>query len=398
MNSHTEEPATRPASRAGHKLILIGVLVLALIAGCAAAIGGLTTVMIAASGGDGTCPVDNGVALTTTQTMQTLTTSSATFTSEQLTNVKTIDQVVTSLGLPGRATLIAVTTAVGESDLINLDHGDAAGPDSAGLFQQRPSQGWGTRAQVMDPAYATRSFLQGHGTNKGLLSVPNWSTGDVSAVIHRVQGNTDPGHYSPYLARAMDAAKAAGVDVNRAGTIPTSSSTPAGAASLADPTSCPQQDMALLGEATLKNLQPNGPCPLGPAKNGTTCNDAISYEVKLMNAGSHAWHSKCLHVVALAYGGAFLGPDSALDAARKVQADGLMQPPPTDLTRIPRGAVLWFSGPPTNPYGHVDVDVGGGNAISSDVPNDQGEIGVEPITFFTRTWGQTLIGWSKPQL
>ena len=56
-------------------------------------------------------------------------------------------------------------TAMTESGLLNLDHGDQ---DSLGLFQQRPSQGWGTPAQIMDPTYATDAFVA------RLLSVPNW--------------------------------------------------------------------------------------------------------------------------------------------------------------------------------------------------------------------------------
>jgi cell wall-associated NlpC family hydrolase len=64
-----------------------------------------------------------------------------------------------------RAARIALMTAMTESRLLNLDHGDQ---DSLGLFQQRPSQGWGTPAQIMDPTYATDAFVA------QLLSVPNW--------------------------------------------------------------------------------------------------------------------------------------------------------------------------------------------------------------------------------
>jgi len=66
-----------------------------------------------------------------------------------------------------RAAQIAVMAAMTESDLQNLDHGDR---DSLGLFQERPSQGWGTSAQVMDPTYATDAFI------KRLVAVPDWQT------------------------------------------------------------------------------------------------------------------------------------------------------------------------------------------------------------------------------
>jgi cell wall-associated NlpC family hydrolase len=64
-----------------------------------------------------------------------------------------------------QAAQIALMTAITESDLENLDHGDS---DSLGLFQQRPSQGWGTPVQVIDPTYATAVFV------RRLLEVPDW--------------------------------------------------------------------------------------------------------------------------------------------------------------------------------------------------------------------------------
>ncbi|WP_406136791.1 hypothetical protein [Streptomyces sp. NBC_01089] len=74
---------------------------------------------------------------------------------EQAVNAATISAVGTSHGMPQRAVTIALATALQESGLRNLDHGDR---DSLGLFQQRPSQGWGTAEQVMDPVYAAGKF------------------------------------------------------------------------------------------------------------------------------------------------------------------------------------------------------------------------------------------------
>ena len=70
---------------------------------------------------------------------------------EQAENATTIVAVAVRRGLPARAASIALATAYQESKLRNLDHGDR---DSLGLFQQRPSQGWGTPEQVMTPTYA----------------------------------------------------------------------------------------------------------------------------------------------------------------------------------------------------------------------------------------------------
>ena len=74
--------------------------------------------------------------------------------------------------------MIALATAQQESRLRNLDYGDR---DSLGLFQQRPSQGWGTEAQVQDPVYAAGKFYD------GLVKVPDWETGRLTEIAQAVQ-------------------------------------------------------------------------------------------------------------------------------------------------------------------------------------------------------------------
>jgi hypothetical protein len=74
----------------------------------------------------------------------------------QAANAATIAGVAVQQGLPSRALTIAYATAFQESKLENLDYGDR---DSVGIFQQRPSEGWGTAAQLQDPAYAARAFF-----------------------------------------------------------------------------------------------------------------------------------------------------------------------------------------------------------------------------------------------
>src|SRR6185503_19041389 len=94
-------------------------------------------------------------------------------------------------GLPSRGAVIAVTTAITESSLHNYTQ--AADHDSLGLFQQRPSQGWGTPAQITSPTYATNAFL-----NAMLQRFPNnsWMTGDIGAICQRVQVSAFPEAYS----------------------------------------------------------------------------------------------------------------------------------------------------------------------------------------------------------
>lgn len=84
-------------------------------------------------------------------------TGSLSFKGEQLENAKVIIGVGRSLGMSERDVLIAVWVAIQESKLKNLDHGDL---DSFGLFQQRPSQGYGSASQILDPVYASNKFYE----------------------------------------------------------------------------------------------------------------------------------------------------------------------------------------------------------------------------------------------
>ena len=109
--------------------------------------------------------------------------------SEVAANAATIAAVARSRGLPVRATVIALATAQQESRIRNLDHGDR---DSLGLFQQRPSQGWGSPEQVQDPVYATGKFLD------GLVEVPGWETGRLTEVAQAVQRSGFPEAYQQW--------------------------------------------------------------------------------------------------------------------------------------------------------------------------------------------------------
>src|SRR4051812_46164864 len=102
---------------------------------------------------------------------------SQTVSPEQAANAASIAEVGISRGLPDRAIVIALATAMQESRLRNLDYGDR---DSLGLFQQRPSQGWGTPAQVRDPVYAAGRFYD------HLVAVPGWQTGRLTDVAQAV--------------------------------------------------------------------------------------------------------------------------------------------------------------------------------------------------------------------
>ena len=100
---------------------------------------------------------------------------------QQAGNAAVISQVALDDGIaPGaRAAVIALATAMQESSLENLDHGDR---DSLGLFQQRPSQGWGTPEQIMNPAYAAQQFYRHLQRVRDWWSIPLWQA--AQAVQH----------------------------------------------------------------------------------------------------------------------------------------------------------------------------------------------------------------------
>src|SRR4051794_38584276 len=129
----------------------------------------------------------------------TLPASGVTLTGEELANARTIAQVAWDRGLPERAVVIALATAMQESHLRNLDHGDR---DSLGLFQQRPSQGWGTPEQVQDPAYAAGKFYD------HLVQYPDWQTGDLTTVADGIQRSAYPLAYRKWEGMAQELATA----------------------------------------------------------------------------------------------------------------------------------------------------------------------------------------------
>lgn len=114
-------------------------------------------------------------------------------------NAALIAAVATARGMPARAVTIGLATALQESKLENLDHGDR---DSLGLFQQRPSQGWGTPEQIMDPHFAAAAFF------KALARVDGYETMEITDAAQAVQRSAYPQAYARHepTARAFASA------------------------------------------------------------------------------------------------------------------------------------------------------------------------------------------------
>lgn len=118
---------------------------------------------------------------------------------EQIPNAKTIQATGVAMEVPARGQIVALATAMQESGLRNLGYGDR---DSLGLFQQRPSQGWGTAAQVLDPVYASTRFYE------ALLKVSGWQSMTVDQAAQAVQKSGYPEAYAKWepLATALQKA------------------------------------------------------------------------------------------------------------------------------------------------------------------------------------------------
>lgn len=118
---------------------------------------------------------------------------------DQSENAALISTIATQRGMPARAASIALATAMQESRLRNIDYGDL---DSVGLFQQRPSQDWGTVAQIMDPVYSTNAFYD------VLADVPNYVNLPINDAAQIVQRSGFPHAYAQHepLSRAFASA------------------------------------------------------------------------------------------------------------------------------------------------------------------------------------------------
>ena len=140
-----------------------------------------------------------GPLLTREQCTATVSGHEVTLSTEQAENAALIAAIAVQRGMPARAASIALATAYQESKLYNLEEGDR---DSAGLFQQRPSQGWGTRDQILNPYFATNSFYN------ALDRVDGYETMRITVAAQKVQHSGFPEAYAGHEADARVLASA----------------------------------------------------------------------------------------------------------------------------------------------------------------------------------------------
>ena len=126
---------------------------------------------------------------------------SVSLTMEQAENVALMAAISVQRGMPARAATIAIATSTQESKLYNVEHGDR---DSLGLFQQRPSQGWGTAEEILNPYYSINTFYD------ALAKVDGYESMKITEAAQLVQRSAFPEAYAEHEADARRSSRRRG--------------------------------------------------------------------------------------------------------------------------------------------------------------------------------------------
>ena len=200
-------------------------------------------------------------------------------TTEQAENAATIAAVGKRMGVANHGVTVALATAFQESGLRNLDYGDR---DSLGLFQQRPSQGWGTAAEIRTPVLAAAEFY------RHLVKVRGWQSLPITVAAQRVQHSAAPDAYAQWEDPARTLAKALTGEV------------PAGIACHYEPpkppSRGPEPDLALRAQA-VRELGPGGLSRANvPSRAWVTASwlvtHAKGYGLSRISLSGQAWSAK----------------------------------------------------------------------------------------------------------
>ena len=186
------------------RLLVFGAITLAVLGGVVMVPFAMLATMTA-GGSDSTAATGSNAVSACTLESSDLT--AADLDEEQISNARTLIAVGKTLHIAPRGWVVAISTALQESGLRNLDYGDR---DSLGLMQQRPSAGWGAPSQVTNPAYAARAFYGGPKSptsNSGLLSIKGWQEIPVWEAAQTVQRSAFPFAYAQHEVLATDLVK-----------------------------------------------------------------------------------------------------------------------------------------------------------------------------------------------
>ncbi len=192
-----QAPAPTPTDGSSHVVVAGDTL-----SGIASAYGVTVAELDAANGLGGSTLIVPGQVLTLRAPVAVVSVASVDvpLTDEMRGNARIVIDVGRALGVPDQGIVVALAAAAQESGLRNVRHGDR---DSLGLFQQRPSQGWGTVEEVLDPVRAATAFYGGAanpnpGRTKGLLDIAGWESLSVTQAAQAVQQSAYPDHYAKW--------------------------------------------------------------------------------------------------------------------------------------------------------------------------------------------------------
>ena len=257
-------------------------------------------------------------------------------TGEQADNARVIVTATKALGMPQRAAAVALMTARQESGLRNLANptvvgsdsyphqGTGSDRDSLGVFQQRPSQGWGTVPQLMDPAYAARAFLQ------SLAAVPGWEAMAAWEAAQAVQASADGTAYQQWT--GLGTALAAALWDGAAGALPCAAGGTAvtGAGGAFAPEVCSVVPDPTNGRGCLTPRMANVAVQLMAQGWNISCWD------------EHAWNPRSLHPQGRACD-VFPGPGGVLPtAAEKARGDALAASLEASAAQTGISYLIWY--------------------------------------------------------
>ncbi|MFD6879707.1 MULTISPECIES: peptidase M23 [unclassified Streptomyces] len=305
---------------------------------------------------------------------------------QQVHHAKIIDRVAQERGLSGRASLIALMTGLQESGLQNLDHGHA---DSLGLFQQRPSQGWGTPAEVRNPPHSAGLFFGGNaGRPPGLVDIRSWQLMEPGRAAQAVQRSAHPTFYSTRRGQAEQIARQAGINLSRLG----SGGMPSWAPSVP-----PGLDVPETGDGGCESPDAGVGAPFHDAtagwppevKNPRSTAEAIEWAKRQPAKRQGIWWRRCLAFTAIVFGWNVSGVESAAIHYRQMPAHMKHN----GSRDVPPGALMyWDTG---MEWGHVAVYLGDGQVISNDIRRP-GYLDIVPAAEIESKWGAKYLGWAPP--
>ncbi|CAM5539412.1 C40 family peptidase [Leifsonia shinshuensis] len=324
---------------AGIALLLIPIVAVA-------AIIGLVVMFVVVINSDSANGADCNLGGSAVTVSGTLPSQVGDYSGDQLTNAAAIITIGAQRSLSARAQQIALIAAMTESSLHNDSGGDR---DSAGLFQMRPSQGWGTYQQVTDISFAINEFYD------RLVQVANWQTMDPGDVAQAIERSAYPARYATHVAQAVQIMNAlSGV------TATVVSATDDG---LVCGSGVGNTDITLPAGA----VGPTGPHAAVIAQVIAYAEAQLGKPYVLGGAGPDVWDCSGLTMKAYASVGIDIGPHDSTAQWRKGVASGQMHP----LSQVQAGDLIFWGG---NDAYHVGISLGGNWMIAAPQPGENVKI------------------------